>query len=274
MQITLEELKANVDKYIAMAEQQEIIITKDGEQTAKIVSSKFDRVAAFKSILEEMSSGEVSDLASQLHIDETASPALGFAANLIGAHAGKEQGHADRMQSYLEVIIKALLEDDHYKKEVASWDTPFFLLSARLHDIGETAVPESFFKKVGDLSDAEYKEIKAHTDFGMEIVRQVKENLELDTLFHHAEVLAGSHHEKWDGTGYPLGLKADDIPLQGRIMALVDVYDALTTTRPHREKKTHKEAVEIIRNSSGTHFDPGVVEAFLKYEDEFSKLGD
>jgi len=102
----------------------------------------------------------------------------------------------------------------------------------------------------------------------------VKKNLELGVFFQQAEILAGSHHEKWDGTGYPAGLKADGIPLQGRIMAIVDVYDALTSVRPHRERKTHEEAVELIKRGSGTQFDPGLVDAFLANESEFKKAGD
>jgi putative two-component system response regulator len=91
-------------------------------------------------------------------------------------------------------------------------------------------------------------------------------------LLSHAEALAGSHHERWDGSGYPHGLKGSGIPLQGRIMAVVDVYDALTSNRPHRKKKTHEEAIEIIKNGSGSHFDPEIVNTFLENEGMFREI--
>jgi len=92
-------------------------------------------------------------------------------------------------------------------------------------------------------------------------------------LLRHAEVLAKTHHEKWDGTGYPKGLKGKEIPLQGRIMTIVDVYNALTNNRPHRCMYNHKEAVDIVKSLSGTQFDPDLVEVFLEHEDEFERAG-
>ena len=273
MEISIQELKDNLEKYIGMVGQQNIIVTDNGKRVAKIVSAKTDKVAALQSLLADVSFETGLDVSSLVNAESRLSPTLSVVANLVSVHSGKKKGYADRMKRHLEIIFDALLTNDSYKKEVGSWDKTVFLLAAQLHDVGETAVPENFLKKSGELTEDEFKDIKTHTDSGIKIVQQVKENLEVGVFLNHAEVLAGSHHEKWDGTGYPLGLKGEAIPLQGRIMAIVDVYDALTTDRPHREKKTHKEAVEIIKKGSGTHFDPGLVEAFLATESEFDGVG-
>ena len=106
----------------------------------------------------------------------------------------------------------------------------------------------------------------------MNIIQQVKEGVTNGSMLHHAEVIASSHHEKWDGTGYPNQLKGKVIPLQGRIIAIVDVYEALVDDRPHRGRKTHKEAVEIIKSLSGTHFDPVLVKVFIEHEKEVEKV--
>jgi len=269
MQITVSELKTDVEKYIKMAGQQDIVIMKDGAHVATIISADADITSAYESILDEAYSEISKKIYGSANQYEQLYPAFSKVANLVGIHGGKELGYADRMQNYLGIILSALLKNDKYKEEVASWDSNLFLLSAHLHDVGETAVTDQFLKKTGELTESEFEEIKNHADLGVKIVKQAKENLELGTLFQYAEIVAGSHHEKWDGTGYPSGLKADEIPLQGRVMAIVDVYDALTTDRPHRKKKTHKDALEIIKNGSGTHFDPGLVDAFMAFESEF-----
>jgi len=147
-------------------------------------------------------------------------------------------------------------------------------MSAQLHDIGKFGVSDSILHKNADLTSEEFENVKHHVDFGVKVIQKIKNQVEHMSILSHAEAMTGSHHERWDGTGYPHGLKGNGIPLQGRIMALVDVYDALTSDRPHREKKTHEEAVEIIINGSGTHFDPDLVKAFLEYEGKFREIED
>jgi len=180
--------------------------------------------------------------------------------------------HMENMRHYLKIFLNALSSHEKYRNEISGWDIEFFLLSAHLYDVGKIAVNKNILNKAGALTENEYEKVRRHTDFGVKVIQQIGDHVSDSSLLHHAEILASCHHEKWDGTGYPRGLEGKDIPLQGRIMAIVDVYDALTTDRPHRKKKTHREAVEIIRNSSGTHFDPDLVEAFLECEKEFGKI--
>ena len=191
-------------------------------------------------------------------------------AAIMDARTGTETRHMDRIRRYLKVLTNALLEHDGFREEVVSWDMDLFFLSAQLRDIGKLAIRDSILNKTEKLTEAEYDDIKAHANFGIKVVKQIEEDVDEDTLLHYAEVLTGSHHEKWDGSGYPLGLKGDNIPLQGRVMAIVDVYDALTSDRPNRERMSHREAVEIVRGYSGTYFDPDLVTIFLEHEEEFA----
>ena len=193
-------------------------------------------------------------------------------ANIVDIRDGGRSGHADRMRRYLEIFINALLRHERYKKEISTWDIELFLMSAPLHDVGKIAVADQLLNKKGKLTDEEFEGVKIHADFGLKIIQQIKENVNNSNLLHHAEALTGSHHEKWDGTGYPRGLKGEAIPLQGRMMAIVDVYDALTSDRPHRKMMSHQEAVAIVKSCSGTHFDPDLVTVFLECEKELSEV--
>ena len=198
--------------------------------------------------------------------DDRPYPSISVVDDIVGKHSGKKQGYTERMRRYLSILISALLKHRKYKEEVSSWDLDSFFLSAQLHDVGNITVSNYILNKNDKLSDDEYARVKSHTDFGLKVIRQVQEKVGKGNLLQYAEALTGSHHEKWDGSGYPNGLKGEEIPLQGRIMAIVDVYDALTTDRPHREGKTHKEAILTMRCGSGTHFDPELLNVFLDCE--------
>jgi len=195
-------------------------------------------------------------------------PAIGVVDSIVDARESRDQGHAGRVRSYLETLIGELLKHKKYRDEVSSWDMDLFFISARLHDVGNMRVADRILNKSDKLTESEYEDIKKHADFGVSVIRRIKEGIENEGLLYHAEVIAGSHHEKWDGTGYPHGLKGTEIPLQSRIMAIVDVYESLTTDRPHRKRRTHKEAVETIMSGSGTFFDPVLVDVFLDCEKE------
>jgi putative two-component system response regulator len=130
-------------------------------------------------------------------------------------------------------------------------------LAAPLHDIGKIALPDSILLKAGALTFEEYEQMQSHVCVGASILAGSS-----STLLHMAELIAATHHERWDGTGYLKGLRGDDIPLVGRIVAVADVFDALTHRRPYKEPWPLDRAVAEILASSGTHFDPDVVAAF------------
>lgn len=131
-------------------------------------------------------------------------------------------------------------------------------LAATLHDLGKVGIPDSILLKEGRLTEAEFAMMREHAQIGAKICSGSS-----SPILQVAEVVASSHHEKWDGSGYPLGLKGEDIPLVGRIVAVADVYDALRSERPYKSAYTHEEAVRVIAEGAGSHFDPEVVEAFL-----------
>jgi HD-GYP domain-containing protein (c-di-GMP phosphodiesterase class II) len=141
-------------------------------------------------------------------------------------------------------------------------------MAAEMHDVGKISVPSSILVKPGPLSDDEYDVVKAHTHRGFEIAEQVKSLRELSNVIR-------SHHERYDGTGYPDGLAGDEIPLFARIITVVDSYDAMTSKRPYRDARAHADAIAEIKAKSGAQFDPDCVEAFLAvFEDPSSRKAD
>jgi putative two-component system response regulator len=181
-------------------------------------------------------------------------------------------GHLERTRNYLKLLMNLVLEHGLYADELADWDINLFLMSSQLHDVGKITISDSILMKKARLTIEEFEEMKAHTVSGVNLLEKIEKNTEKNDFLSHAKILAGSHHEKWDGTGYPFGLKGPRIPLQGRLMAIVDVYDALTNDRPYKKAFTHQEALEIIKNDMVMHFDPQLLDVFLKHEKEFENI--
>ncbi|MCL2068520.1 MAG: response regulator [Oscillospiraceae bacterium] len=181
-------------------------------------------------------------------------------------------GHISRTQNYLRLLVNRLIQSGIYAEELSSWDVDAFVMSSKLHDIGKISISDSILMKPGKLTDEEFEIVKGHAAFGRKIIERMESNNEENPFLEHAKLLAGSHHEKWDGTGYPYGLKGEQIPLQGRLMAVIDVYDALTNDRPYMKACTHGEAVNIIKEGFGTHFDPLICGVFLEHQGEFEVL--
>lgn len=178
-------------------------------------------------------------------------------------------GHIERTQEYLKVLLEAITKAERYKDEVSTWEMDFVLPSAQLHDVGKISIEDSILKKPERLTPEEFEKIKLHTTFGAEVIEKIKKKTTDHTFLDYAHIFIISHHEKWDGSGYPNGLKGEDIPLLGRILAIADVYDALVSERPYKVPFSHEKAVEIIKSDSGKHFDPDLVELFLSVEDKF-----
>ena len=180
--------------------------------------------------------------------------------------------HTERTQSYFSILLNSMLESGIYKEEISSWNIELVLQSTQLHDIGKIAISDSILKKNGKLTEEEMNEIRKHPVVGEEVIAKIKKNTKEQEFLEYARLLAGTHHEKWDGSGYPKGLRGKEIPLQGRIMALADVYDALISDRPYKDAFSHEEAVKIIIDNKGTHFDPALVDVFLNVSNDFFKI--
>jgi putative two-component system response regulator len=143
------------------------------------------------------------------------------------------------------------------------------LQSSQLHDVGKISISDRILNKPGKLTPEEFDDMKKHTTFGVKIIEKMEFVATESDFLKHAKIFAGTHHEKWDGTGYPYGIADEDIPLQGRLMAIADVYDALVSERPYKNAFSHDEAVKIILDGRGTHFDPVLVDVFEQTSDAF-----
>jgi putative two-component system response regulator len=137
-----------------------------------------------------------------------------------------------------------------------------FYQSSQLHDVGKIAIRDNILMKSAKLTVEEFNEMKRHTFFGERVIEKIQERTRENAFLTHAKIMAGTHHEKWDGSGYPRGISEDNIPLQGRLLAIVDVYDALISERPYKKPLPPDKALEIIKEGSGVHFDPALVEIF------------
>jgi putative two-component system response regulator len=193
-------------------------------------------------------------------------------AELVECRDDITGGHIERTTSYLGALLDAVMVLGLYENEMESWDLKLVLQSAQLHDVGKIAVKDSILQKPGKLTDEEFEEIKKHAIFGEEVIEKIKKQTPGQAFLEHAGSFAGNHHEKWDGSGYPRGLKGEEIPLQGRLMAIADVYDALVSDRPYKKAFSHEEATGIISKGKGSHFEPALVDVFLKVSDEFNEI--
>jgi putative two-component system response regulator len=164
-----------------------------------------------------------------------------------------------------------MMEQGAYLDELLSWDIELFLQSSQLHDVGKISIHDNILLKPDKLTDGEFEEMKKHAIFGEEIIDRIQKNTQENAFLTHAKIMAGSHHEKWDGSGYPRGATGKDIPLQGRIMAIADVYDALVSKRPYKEPFSHDKAMQIMRESRGTHFDPVILDVFVTAFDHMGR---
>jgi len=186
-------------------------------------------------------------------------------AELIECRDGITGGHIGRTQYYLSLFLDELKKYGAYRDTIASWNTTLILQSAQLHDVGKIAIKDDILQKPGKLTNQEFEEIKTHVMFGETVIRNIMASTTEQDFLEQARIMVATHHEKWDGSGYPRGLKGEEISLQGRLMAIIDVYDALTSDRPYKPAYTHEEALGIIAEGSGTHFDPALVKIFLDF---------
>jgi putative two-component system response regulator len=181
-------------------------------------------------------------------------------------------GHIKRTREYIKVLAEKLQKSPKYSNLLNSTIIDMLYKSAPLHDIGKVGVPDNILLKPERLTDNEFEIMKRHTLMGRDVIRAAVADLGKESFLKFAEEMAYTHQEKWDGSGYPQGLRGEDIPLSGRLMALADVYDALISTRPYKKPYSHREAIRSIKIASGKHFDPEIVDAFLELEEIFRKI--
>jgi putative two-component system response regulator len=178
-------------------------------------------------------------------------------------------GHIERSTKYLKMLIEAMLERGVYADELEDWDREMVIASARLHDVGKITISDLILNKPGKLTKEEYEQIKKHVSAGEEIIDSMIMQTSGGVFLYYAKLFVGYHHEHWDGSGYPHKLKGSEIPLQGRLLAIVDVYDALVSERVYKPALPHEEAVRIIMSEKEKSFDPQITDVFFEIQNQF-----
>jgi len=193
-------------------------------------------------------------------------------ADVVEERDKETGGHNDRTAAYVKILIEGMIKDGVYSNEMYKWDMEKVVSAARLHDLGKIHVIDAILNKPGKLTSEEFEQMKLHTTEGARIIDRMIGQIGEEEYLRNAKLFAEFHHERWDGKGYPHGLKEEMIPLQGRILAIVDVYDAIVSKRSYKEPATDEEATSIIAAESGKAFDPKIVEVFLKVKDQIKAV--
>ena len=189
-------------------------------------------------------------------------------AGVIETRDSDTGDHVIRTKKYVALICQLLKQEGVYLDQLNDKTIEKITNAAPLHDIGKIAISDTILLKPGRLTKEEFEKMKLHTEKGGEMVNTILKSMDYEEYVENAHDIALFHHEKWDGTGYPKGLKGEEIPLSARIMAIADVFDALISRRVYKEPMPVDEAFDLILSESGTHFDPNIIEAIKKHRKE------
>ncbi|QXC31808.1 two-component system response regulator [Aeromonas sp. FDAARGOS 1409] len=196
-------------------------------------------------------------------------------ASLAETRDNETGNHIRRTQHYVKLLAELLRDHPRFRHFLNDETIHLLFKSAPLHDIGKVGIPDHILLKPGRLTKEEFEIMMTHTTLGRDAIQRAEDQLGFPVDFLRlAKEIAYSHQEKWDGSGYPLGLSGDDIPISARLMAVADVYDALISHRVYKPGMPHEEAVDIIRQGGGWHFDPDVCAAFLSATEQFKAIAE
>jgi putative two-component system response regulator len=180
--------------------------------------------------------------------------------------------HIIHTQNFYKILLSEMAFQGVYTKDTKSWNPATLSAASALHDVGKISISDAILNKPGKLSVDEFEVMKSHVVAGVKLINAIECQTTEHEFLEYARTIAGSHHEKWDGSGYPYGLAGSDIPLEGRLMAIADVYDALISTRPYKKPMQPREAARIIIEGSATHFDPKLIELFKSVASKFEQV--
>ncbi|WP_421187709.1 HD-GYP domain-containing protein [Aeromonas sanarellii] len=196
-------------------------------------------------------------------------------ASLAETRDNETGNHIRRTQHYVKLLAELLRDHPRFRHFLNDETIHLLFKSAPLHDIGKVGIPDHILLKPGRLTKEEFEVMMTHTTLGRDAIQRAEDQLGFPVDFLRlAKEIAYSHQEKWDGSGYPQGLSGDDIPISARLMAVADVYDALISHRVYKPGMPHEEAVDIIRQGGGWHFDPDVCAAFLSATEQFKAIAE
>lgn len=188
-------------------------------------------------------------------------------AELVESRDGVTGGHVKNTGIYFEAFINALKYEDDYKNDLTDSFIKNTIRSAPLHDIGKIGIDDCVLRKKGALDGGEREYMEKHSILGGQTFHKIRKKFPENEFLKTAEDMALYHHERWDGKGYPTGLKGEEIPFSARVMSIVDSYDALTSERPYKPPFSHEKSMAIIVEGKGTQFDPALVDQFVKHSD-------
>jgi putative two-component system response regulator len=194
--------------------------------------------------------------------------------SLAEARDSETGNHIRRTQQYVKALAEHLSGHQRFMTELGGEAIPLLFKSAPLHDVGKVAIPDAILLKPGPLTTEEWVVMRRHCEYGRDAIVMAENELAMgsDSFLRYAKEIAYSHHERWDGTGYPLGLAGEAIPVAARLMAVADVYDALISERIYKPAFSHERAVSMITAGRGAQFDPDVVDAMVAIADVFREI--
>jgi HD-GYP domain-containing protein (c-di-GMP phosphodiesterase class II) len=238
-------------------------------QTNDEVENLYHSICALASDMER----KLSDLRNQSKTISTMQNGLLITmADMVENRDADTGFHIQKTADYVRIILDGLKRKGYYSNRLTDKYINDVYISAPLHDIGKIRIPDAVLNKPGKLTDDEYEVMKTHTTAGREIIEKAITIVKGDSYLKEARNMAGYHHEKWDGTGYPEGLSGEVIPLSARIMAVADVFDAVSSKRVYKPAMSFEKAISIIEEGSGTHFDPKCVEVFIEAKEEVKSV--
>ena len=193
-------------------------------------------------------------------------------ADIVESRDRNTGAHVRKTAAYTEIILKEMRRKGYYADQLTDEYISDVVNSAPLHDVGKIQVPDAILNKPGRLDEAEFEIMKTHTTAGRDVLAQAIALVPNSGYLNEAKNLAAFHHEKWDGSGYPTGIQGEEIPLSARVMAVADVFDALVSKRSYKKAFTYEQAMKIITDGAGKHFDPLIVDAFVSAEEEVRRI--
>ncbi len=239
------------------------------QDVAEILQMPFEKVTLLKRVdtLLELESYRSNTL-EYIGVQDTISVSI---AELVECRDTTTGGHVKNTTVYFKLLVEELTNYSKYKAIIRQEDVMDALRATPLHDIGKIGISDEILRKASTLNYDEFEYMKTHTTLGKKTFEKIMKETGETRFLRLAKDLAYYHHERWDGTGYPCGLRGKDIPLYARILTIADVYDALTSRRTYKEAYTHAESVEIIQEGKGKIFDPELVEIFMNINDRFEE---
>lgn len=236
------------------------------EKLIKIKEQDFNQAISIEMNRTENANKKVVQFENQL---------LSSLGALALARDNETGNHIIRTQHYVRVLAQRLRLEGYYKDQLSDVSINALFKAAPLHDVGKIGIPDHILKKEGPFTEEEWETMKTHALIGESVLNtlDIERDGESDVIAK-AILIAGGHHEKWDGTGYPRGLAGENIPLEARIMSLADMYDALVSERVYKDAWSHEQAVIEIATKRGTQFDPVIVDAFIAEQETFKEIAD